>query len=204
MGFISRKFFQACEDSSKRWIDTDHGKFPEILIEGIHLANIYSAQSEYEVAESLLSRIVPKLERLSDARFGIEKVYGYMEYGCLHQRKQRWGEASSYLRLAEDGLNKMGRHSDPVVRYVEARLVEIEKYSGGAFNRPELSEERLELVSGVLRRNHRDASEADRASRGTKSVREEASEAGTSSCKIGITFSDSDIGDVSLSQYYCP
>jgi hypothetical protein len=82
--------------------------------------------------------------------------------------------------------------------------VEIEKYSGGAFDTPELSEERLELVFGVLRRNHRGASEADRASRGTKSVREEASEAGTSSCKIGITFSDSDIADVSLSQYYCP
>jgi hypothetical protein len=115
-----------------------------------------------------------------------------MEYGCLHQRKQRWGEASNYLRLAQDGLSKLGRHSDPVIRNVEARLVEIDKYSGGAYDIPELSQERLEQV------------EADRASRGTKSVREEASEAGTSSCKIGITFSDSDIADVSLSQYYCP
>ncbi len=173
-------------------IDTDHGKFPEILIEGIHLASVYSDALEYEVAASLLSRIIPKLERLSDARFGIEKVYGYMEYGCLHQRKQRWGEASNYLRLAQDGLSKLGRHSDPVIRNVEARLVEIDKYSGGAYDIPELSQERLEQV------------EADRASRGTKSVREEASEAGTSSCKIGITFSDSDIADVSLSQYYCP
>lgn len=185
-------------------LDTDHDKFPEILVEGIHLANVYSLALEHEVAESLLSRIVPDLERLSDARFGIEKVYGYMEYGCLHQRKESWKEASTYFRLAQDGLNKLGRHSDPVVKFVEARRVEIEKYSGGAYDIPELSQERLEQVSGALRPNRKDASEADRASRGTKSVREEASEAGTSSCKIGITFSDSDPGDVSHSQYYCP
>ncbi|KAE9382100.1 hypothetical protein N431DRAFT_321551 [Stipitochalara longipes BDJ] len=185
-------------------IGTDQGKLPEVLIEGIHLASVYSDSFEFEEAESLLSRIVPKLERLSDARFGIEKVYGYLEYGCLHQKKQRWGEASNYLRLAQDGLNKLGRYSDPVVRNVEARLVEIERFSGGAHDIPELSKETLEQGFGALRQNHRGASEADRASRGTKSIREEASEAGTSSCKIGITFSDSDIADVSHSQYYCP
>ena len=103
-----------------------------------------------------------------------------MEYGCLHQRKRLWGEASKYFRLAQDGLNKLGRHSDPVVRFVEAPLVEIEKYSGGAYDIPQLSQERLEQVFGVLKQNHRGASEAKRASQGTKSVREETSEVGTS------------------------
>jgi tetratricopeptide (TPR) repeat protein len=185
-------------------IDSDHGRFPEILIEGIHLAGVYSAALEYEEAESLLSRIVPKLELLSDAMFGIEKVYGYIEYGTLHQMKRQWGEASNYLRLAREGLYKLNRHSDPVIRHVQARLVENEIYSGGSYDAPILSEYSLEQGAAVLGRNHIGASEADTGSRGTKSAREEAWETSTSSCKIGVTFSDSDIGDISQAQYYCP
>jgi hypothetical protein len=59
-------------------IEIDHDKYPEVLIGDIHLASVYSDASQYEEAESLLARIIPKLERLSDAVFGIEQVYGYM------------------------------------------------------------------------------------------------------------------------------
>ena len=183
-------------------IDADQNQLPEILIEGIHLANVYSALTEDDDAESLLSRIIPKLELLSDAKYGIEKVYGYMEYGCLYQNQERWEEASDYLHLAKDGLYKLNRHSDPVVRFVEARLMEVRTYSGGAYNRHELSKERLEQVHGGLRRRHHGGSEDREASRGTKSVREEASDTETASCKYGITFSTSEITGVSLSQCY--
>jgi hypothetical protein len=113
--------------------------------------------------------------------------------------------------LAQDSLHGLGRYSDPVARNVQAQLVEVDIQlkqidfcTGGAYKVPELSRERLEQVHGVSSQNHRGVLKADRASRGTQSVKEEASEAGASSCKIGITFPDCDIDGVSLSQYYCP
>jgi tetratricopeptide (TPR) repeat protein len=215
----SHKFHATIQDLQKRLderIDIDYRRFPEVLWEGIHLASIYSQLLEYQLADSLLSKVIPKLELLDDVKYNIEKMYGYMEYGNLKLRLKCLEQAEHCLSLAKVTLESYNRHDDPVVAFVDSRVLALRFCSATRieWNNLELGEEmllecmkknKLELSKEMLRMcmkkmgdqsNFRDQDEESR------NCGEMATNADSSSCKYGITFSTTDITGISLSEFY--
>jgi tetratricopeptide (TPR) repeat protein len=200
---ISQRFHATIHDLRKRLderIDIDYRRFPEVLWEGIHLASIYCQLLQYEPANSLLSQVIPKLELLDDVKYKIEKLYGYMEYGNLLLRLNFWEQAGRCLSLAKVTLESCNRHDDPVVAFVDSRILALEFHSAKPieWNTMELSKEKLrEFMKNMGdQSNFRDKDEE------SKTGGEVATNADSSSCKYGITFSTTDITGISLSEFY--
>lgn len=201
----SQKFQATIHDLQRRLderIDIDYRRFPEVLCEGVHLASIYCQLFEYKLAESLLSQVIPKLELLDDVKYSVEKLYGYMEYGNLNLRLDYLEEAERCLSLAKAILKRCNRnrHNDPVVASVKTLVLELEFRSAKPTERNtmELSHEKLREFMKVMG-DQSNVHDEDQKSRAGVEV---ATNADSSSCKYGITFSTTDITGISLSCFY--
>jgi tetratricopeptide (TPR) repeat protein len=182
-------------------LDIDYESFPEVLLEGIHLGSVYCQLLEYELAESLMSQVIPKIEILDDATYEIEKIYAYMEYGRANLRLGVLEQAAFYLNWAKYGLEKLNRHDDPVVAFVDARLLELEFRSVNSRDKTALGREMLMVMEmiGVSIPSHDAGDEA--VSEGSRIGGEDATDVDTSSYKYGVTFSTTDITGVSISEF---
>ncbi|KAN0089685.1 hypothetical protein V8E51_019945 [Hyaloscypha variabilis] len=181
-------------------IDIDYRRFPEVLCEGIHLASIYCQLLQYGLADSLLSRVIPKPELLDDVKYNIEKMYGYMEYGNVKLRLNCLEQAKNCLSLAKVTLESYNRHDDPVVAVVDSRILDLKfRFAKPIeWNNLELSKKMLRMCMKKMgdQSNFRDQDEESR------NCGEMATNADSSSCKYGITFSTTDITGISLSEFY--
>jgi hypothetical protein len=181
-------------------IDIDYRRFPEVLWEGIHLGSIYGQLLENELADSVLSQVIPKLELLDDVKYKIEKLYGYMEYGNIKLRLNCLEQAERCLSLAKVTLENCNRHDDPVVAFVDSRVLALEFRSTKPIERNtmELSKQKLREFMKRMgdQGNFHDRDEESRAGG------EVATNTDTSSCKYGVSFSATDITGISLSEFY--
>ncbi len=199
----SQRFHATIQDLQKRLderIDIDYRRFPEVLWEGIHLVSIYYLLLQYGLADSLLSRVIPKLELLDDLKYNIEKMYGYMEYGNVKLRLNCLEQAKNCLFLAKVTLESYNRHDDPVVAFVDSRVLDLEFRIAKPieWNNLELSKKML----GVYLKNIGDQSNFRDQDEESRTFGEVATNADSSSCKYSITFSTTDITGISLSEFY--
>jgi hypothetical protein len=118
--------FWTCGNFLDQTSGFDYIRFPEVLFEVIHLAGLYTTLQEWANAGSLFSQVIPKLELLNDAKFEIEKLYAYMEYGVLHLRQDGLQEAADCLRLAKSGLESLNRHTDEVALLMDSLLLKVD------------------------------------------------------------------------------
>jgi tetratricopeptide (TPR) repeat protein len=181
-------------------IDIDYRSIPEVLWEGIHLGSIYGQLLEYELADSLLSQVIPKLELLDDVKYKIEKLYGYMEYGNVKLRLNCLEQAERCLSLAKVTLENCNRHDDPVAAFVDSRVLVLEFRSAKPIQRNtmELSKQKLREFMKKMgdQGNFRDMDEESRTGG------EVATNTDASSCKYGVSFSETDITGISHSEFY--
>ena len=187
-------------------IEIDYNKFPEVLLEGVHLASVYSSQWKLSLAESLMARVIPKLELLNDAKYETEKLYGYVECGNLNLRLKHLEQAAYYLGLAKEvllKLNRYGSFNDPVAAFVDAGLCKIAIYSHRTNQLREgfaLNQERLLAMIGVTAESRDTDDEV--LSDGSRTVGDDATNAETASYKYGVTFSTTDITGISESEFF--
>jgi tetratricopeptide (TPR) repeat protein len=180
-------------------IDIDYKSFPEVLVEAIHLGSVYSQLLEYKPAESLMSQVIPKLEFLDDATYEMEKIYACIEYGKANLRLDCLEQAEFYIQLAKSRLEKLNRHDDAVVSFVDACLVELEFRSLRPRARTALSRETLtQMIKGSTESEDTDS---EVVCEGSRIRGENETDVDTSSHKYGVTFSMTSITGCSISQF---
>ena len=133
-------------------------------------------------------------------KYKIEKLYGYMEYENAKLRLNCLEQAERCLSLAKVILGNCNRHDDPLVAFVDSRVLALEFRSAKPVerNNMELSKHQLREFMKKIgdQGNFRDMDEESRAGG------EVATNTDTSSCKYGVSFSTTDITGISLSEFY--
>lgn len=199
-------------------IDSDH--LPESISEGVHLVNAHSMLGEFVRAHSIFSSVLPKLQLLSNTKYGLPKIDEYQVFG-LHSRSQEIEvDAAKYLLLAYEGLVNLGRKKDAVTTSVKNTLIEIllaefqELYLQGGIDRGNIlhfTEKRLENIlfegsgqtESSMESENSDDEEDDAKSSG-KNNDDDDTKTYTTSCKYGLTYSVSEITGVSDSDFMVP
>jgi hypothetical protein len=187
-------------------IGMDHYLTPEVLIEGITLAETYSIFEDFALAHSVFSCIFPKLCLLSDEKYASQIIYGYTRLGLHYMRQGLGVEAYSYLSLACKGLVKLGRH------------LEADRLNPHIDKAWKLANERSCVETAWTRRAELEHIEMSRGNVLLKTIAHDRIwntaakdnrdkddfETDTSSCKYGLTYLVSDITGISDSVFMVP
>ncbi|PMD33952.1 hypothetical protein L207DRAFT_571375 [Hyaloscypha variabilis F] len=167
--------------------------------EGIWLSRVYFLNGEPGMAWELLRFVAPRAEAMNNNKYGIDKLEGYLEYGCMCQRRENWVAASKYLQLARDLLSRASRHDAGAVEFVESRMKETVLHSKGSYESPwdEMRKERLKVVAV--------AKEARKEAR-RHVDRDELSETGSGngSSRYGLTYPGSESTGGGISEFLYP
>jgi tetratricopeptide (TPR) repeat protein len=126
------------------WINPSTARWKSFLLESVRLARAYRTQGDSrspgslwnERARSLLGSIIPYLADLDDENYGIDKLEGYLEYGCSCQQIGRWEAALKCFRLARQLLNRATQYDVDAMQFVETRLDEVSKELKGCYKTP--------------------------------------------------------------------
>jgi tetratricopeptide (TPR) repeat protein len=188
-------------------LEMDHEISPEFLVEGIHLASIYSDWEDVTSAQSIFESVLPKLELLSDAKYDLEKAYAYLEFGLHHQRQGVWKSAVDYLSMAYEGLAKLKESDESLMKFVKMCLIEVQLQVEHSVEETKLKQQRfIDIVEAGREerrpKRHRQAKSSKHSERNDSD--EEDVESDMMSCKYGITYSVGDITGISDSVFMVP
>jgi hypothetical protein len=111
------------------------------LLESIRLVRAYHTQGDMQPirkarAHHLLGSFIPYFEGLDDEKYGIDKLEGYLEYGCSCQRTDHWEEALKCFLLARQLLKRATQYDVDAMQFVEARLDEVSNELKGCYETP--------------------------------------------------------------------
>ena len=187
--------------------EMDSNHLPELLSERDHIANARSMLEDFVCAHPIFSSMIPKLQQLSNAKYGLQNVHEHQLFGLYDRSREVALDVAKYLWLAHEGLVKLGRQDDAVTMSVKATLIEVL-----------LAEfEELFLVRGICRdiilqhvENRlgnmllEETGQTESSMGNEKNNEEDDTKTDTTSCKYGVTYSVSEITGISDSAFMVP